>query len=287
MSRAKGVTSWWRTPSDILDGRTPLQELEDGDLTEVAVDNSDQRGQAGMVGEWGSCNGNPVRSSGTVINSVDSGCAAAAAQRRRVSIRSSRCTMWPVARARMRRRRPSILVGRSWRKGRYRRRCPAAVAVISFDAYISFRRCVMSAAHEQPTVVEQEQARQALQLLRDVDPAGETLDVTVAGTSESVHLPRAALDLIREVLANMAAGQGVTVVPAHAELTTQQAAQMLNVSRPHVIKLLDEGNIEYRMVGRHRRILASSLLAYQRTQLGTSRAAADELAALTEDLGLY
>ncbi|WP_179377538.1 hypothetical protein [Rhodococcus sp. ACS1] len=80
VSRAKGVTSWWRTPSDILDGRTPLQELEDGDLTEVAVDNSDQRGQTGMVGEWGSCNGNPVRSSGTVINSVDSGCAAAAAQ---------------------------------------------------------------------------------------------------------------------------------------------------------------------------------------------------------------
>jgi len=145
----------------------------------------------------------------------------------------------------------------------------------------------MSAAHDQPTVVEQEQARQALQLLRDVDPAGETLDVTVAGTAESVHLPRAALELIREVLANMAAGQGVTVVPAHAELTTQQAAQMLNVSRPHVIKLLDEGYIEYRMVGRHRRILASSLLAYQRTQLGASRAAADELAALTEDLGLY
>ncbi len=54
-----------------------------------------------------------------------------------------------------------------------------------------------------------------------------------------------------------------------------------------MIKLLDEGHIEYRMVGRHRRILASSLLAYQRTQLGTSRAAADELAALAEDLALY
>ncbi len=146
----------------------------------------------------------------------------------------------------------------------------------------------MYAAHDQPTVVEQEQARQALQLLRDVGQRrGETLDVTVAGTAESVHLPRAVLDLIREVLANMAAGQGVTVVPAHAELTTQQAAQMLNVSRPHVIKLLDEGHIEYRMVGRHRRILASSLLAYQRTQLGASRDAAEELAALTEDLKLY
>lgn len=141
---------------------------------------------------------------------------------------------------------------------------------------------------EQPSVIEQEQARQALQVLRGVEPAaGETLDVKVAGTAESVHLPRAAFDLIRDVLANMAAGQGVTVVPAHAELTTQQAAQMLNVSRPHVIKLLDDGHIEYRLVGRHRRILASSLLAYQRSQLGSARSAADELAALTEDLGLY
>ncbi|MDN3460656.1 helix-turn-helix domain-containing protein [Rhodococcus sp. APC 3903] len=85
----------------------------------------------------------------------------------------------------------------------------------------------------------------------------------------------------------MAAGQGVTVVPAHAELITQQAAQIFNVSRPHVIKLFDEGHIEYRLVGRHRRILASSLIAYQRSELGGARNAADELAALPEDLGLY
>ncbi|MDN3460772.1 helix-turn-helix domain-containing protein [Rhodococcus sp. APC 3903] len=141
---------------------------------------------------------------------------------------------------------------------------------------------------KQPSVIQQEQARQALQVLRGVDPdVGETLDVKVAGAAESVHLPRAAFELIRDVLANMAAGQGVTVVPAHAELTTQQAAQMLNVSRPHVIKLLDEGRIEFRLVGRHRRILASSLIAYRRSQLSGARNAADELAALTEDLGLY
>ncbi|UIR39715.1 helix-turn-helix domain-containing protein (plasmid) [Rhodococcus sp. DMF-1] len=142
-------------------------------------------------------------------------------------------------------------------------------------------------AVEHPTAVEQEQARQALSALRDVHPGADTFDVTVAGTSESVHLPGAALELIREVLANMAAGQGVTVVPAHAELTTQQAAELLNVSRPHVIKLLDEGRIRYRLVGRHRRILASSLLEYRRTQQRETRRAADDLAALSEDLGLY
>ncbi|HEY5855141.1 MAG TPA: helix-turn-helix domain-containing protein [Aldersonia sp.] len=144
---------------------------------------------------------------------------------------------------------------------------------------------------EQPSVVEQEQAREALRALRDLHPNTDTdngtVDVVVAGATESLHLPRAALDLIRDVLANMAVGQGVTVVPAHAELTTQQAAELLNVSRPHVIKLLDEGRIAYRRVGRHRRILASSLLDYQRAQLTEARRAAVDLTALSEDLGLY
>lgn len=108
-------------------------------------------------------------------------------------------------------------------------------------------------------------------MLRGVAPdVGETLDVKVWGTAESLHLPREAFELIRDVLANMAAGQGVTVVPAHAELTTQQAAEMLNVSRPHVIKLLDEGQIEYRLVGRHRRILASSLNSGSRHRFSRS-----------------
>ncbi|QXU56662.1 MULTISPECIES: helix-turn-helix domain-containing protein [Rhodococcus] len=142
-------------------------------------------------------------------------------------------------------------------------------------------------AIEHPSAVEQEQARQALNVLRDVKAGTDTFDVTVDGTSESVHLPSSALELIKDVLANMAAGQGVTVVPAHAELTTQQAAELLNVSRPHVIKLLDQGLIQYRLVGRHRRILASSLLEYRRTQQRDARGAADELAALSEDLGLY
>ncbi|QSE72393.1 helix-turn-helix domain-containing protein [Rhodococcus sp. PSBB049] len=142
-------------------------------------------------------------------------------------------------------------------------------------------------AVEHPTAVEQEQARQALSALRDVHPGADTFEVTVAGTSTSVPLPGAALESIREVLATMAAGQGVTVVPAHAELTTQQAAELLNVSRPHVIKLLDEGRIRYRLVGRHRRILASSLLEYRRTQQRETRRAADHLAALSDDLGLY
>nr|WP_207781945.1 helix-turn-helix domain-containing protein [Phytoactinopolyspora limicola] len=86
--------------------------------------------------------------------------------------------------------------------------------------------------------------------------------------------------------ANMAAGQGVTLVPAHAELTTQQAASLLNVSRPFLIGLLDQDEIEYRTVGTHRRIKASSLLDYMRRDDAKRRNAADELAALTQEMGL-
>ncbi|WP_184712020.1 excisionase family DNA-binding protein [Streptosporangium saharense] len=70
-------------------------------------------------------------------------------------------------------------------------------------------------------------------------------------------------------------GRGVTVVPSHAELTTQQAADMLNVSRPYLIKLLEEGEIPFRLVGKHGR----------RDDV-RRRTAADQLAALGQELGV-
>jgi len=94
---------------------------------------------------------------------------------------------------------------------------------------------------------------------------------------ETLVVPRGAVELLARVLAHMAAGQGVSVVPAHAELTTQQAAELLNVSRPFLIGLLDAGEIEYRKVGKHRRIKAQSLMAYMARDDQQRREAADEL----------
>ncbi|MGH3489613.1 MAG: helix-turn-helix domain-containing protein [Actinopolymorphaceae bacterium] len=67
-------------------------------------------------------------------------------------------------------------------------------------------------------------------------------------------MPRAAVRLLARILAHMAAGRGVSVIPVHAELTTQQAADMLNVSRPFLIGHLEAGEIDYTKVGSHRRV---------------------------------
>ena len=103
---------------------------------------------------------------------------------------------------------------------------------------------------------------------------------------EVLTLPRGALELLARVLAHMANGQGVSVVPANAELTTQQAADLLNVSRPFLIGLLDAGKIQYRLVGKHRRIRAESLLAFIRADDQRRRHVADELTALNQDMDL-
>ena len=110
----------------------------------------------------------------------------------------------------------------------------------------------------------------------------ETIPLEVADEvgRETLEVPRAAVILLARILAHMAAGRGVSVLPVHAELTTQQAADMLNVSRPFLIGLLDAGEIEYKKVGSHRRVRAESLLEYRRRDDENRRKAADELSAL-------
>lgn len=114
----------------------------------------------------------------------------------------------------------------------------------------------------------------------------EVVKLVVEDDDEELVVPRGAVELLARILAHMAAGRGVSVVPRHAELTTQQAADLLNVSRPYLIGLLNAGEIDYRRVGRHRRVLMASLVDYMRRDDVRRRDAADELAALNQELGL-
>jgi excisionase family DNA binding protein len=81
--------------------------------------------------------------------------------------------------------------------------------------------------------------------------------------AHSVVLPTSALRLLVDILAELAAGNAVKVVPVHAELTTQEAADLLNVSRPHLIKLLESGDLSYHKTGKHRRVRFADLMDYK------------------------
>ena len=119
------------------------------------------------------------------------------------------------------------------------------------------------------------------------DANGFRLEVKTDTTSEELILPASALRLLVSLLNELGQGNAVTLTPIRAELTTQQAADLLNVSRPHLVKLLDEGAIPSHKVGSHRRVQTEDLLAYKREFLAKRHAALDELQALSQELGMY
>ena len=124
-------------------------------------------------------------------------------------------------------------------------------------------------------------------ILREHPETEATVPLRAPDGDEDLTVPREAAEMLMRILASMAAGQPVTVIPDHAELTTQQAADLMNVSRPHVIKLLDEGKIQFRLVGTHRRVEAASVKDYVAQARTRQRVAADQLSELTEEMGMY
>jgi excisionase family DNA binding protein len=107
------------------------------------------------------------------------------------------------------------------------------------------------------------------------------------GTEDALIIPRATAVMFAQILDLLAQGRGVQIFPKEVELSTQQAADMLSVSRPYLIGLLESGKIHFRKVGRHRRIRFEDLMDYRRRDDLSRRTAADQLAELTEDLDLY
>jgi excisionase family DNA binding protein len=142
-----------------------------------------------------------------------------------------------------------------------------------------------------PGDADAELASRAARRIRDYLAAHQGTDpVRIGGElagDETLVVPRAATVMLAQILALLASGQGVQVIPDAAELTTQQAADFLNVSRPYLIGLLEAGGIPYRRVGTHRRIRFEDLREYRRQDDLGRRRAADELTQLSEDLGLY
>lgn len=141
-----------------------------------------------------------------------------------------------------------------------------------------------------PSEKAAELARDALRALQAMPLRGRAtavrLHAEVGAKSTTVAVPREVFELLVEILGQMANGNAVTLIPTHAEVTTQQAAELLNVSRPFLIGLLDEGKIPCRKVGSHRRIRVADVLAYKANDDAARRAALDELTAEGQDLGM-
>ncbi len=104
--------------------------------------------------------------------------------------------------------------------------------------------------------------------------------------AHAVPVPASAVRLFLRLLTEMSRGNSVTLIPTHAELTTQQAADLLNVSRPYIVKLLDESKVPSRSVGKYRRVRLDDLMAYKRKEDQTRARVLDELSALDQELGL-
>lgn len=101
-----------------------------------------------------------------------------------------------------------------------------------------------------------------------------------------LELPPSMYEVLRRAAHQLAAGLAVSIVPVGTQLSTQQAADLLGVSRPHVVKLLDSDEIPHTKVGKHRRVLLADVLTYRDRQAGRRINALDELARLSEDLPL-
>jgi excisionase family DNA binding protein len=103
---------------------------------------------------------------------------------------------------------------------------------------------------------------------------------------ESIVLPASSLRLLTDILVQMGQGNAVALLPVDAELSTQQAAELLNVSRPFLVKLLDERQIPCRKVGVHRRVLLRDVLAYKQRIDADRLKVLEELAAQAQELGM-
>lgn len=138
---------------------------------------------------------------------------------------------------------------------------------------------------EQEIALAKEGSRE-LSMVMTTPEETQEISVCLGHSEQKVHLPASAIQLLMDVLVNISQGNAVQIVPVLAELTTQQAADILLVSRPYLVKLLNEGKIEHRKVGSHRRIRYNDLLKFKALEERARKSVLDELAAEAQVLDM-
>lgn len=141
-----------------------------------------------------------------------------------------------------------------------------------------------------PSEKEAELAKESSRALSlHMKSRSETQEICIVddkGEHEAVKVPAAAMRMLLDILAEMAQGNAVSLIPVHAELTTQEAADLLNVSRPHLVRLIESGEIPFRKVGTHRRVRYEDVMKYKKGMDEAREKVLDELAKQAQELGM-
>lgn len=112
-------------------------------------------------------------------------------------------------------------------------------------------------------------------------------EIEIEETKAKIKIPLKALNLLAKILKETSLGRPVSIVPVATEVTTQAAAEIIGCSRPHIVKLLEEGKIKFTKVGKHRRIKYEDIMAYKKQMKNNQALLISQMMESDEDLGLY
>ncbi len=140
-----------------------------------------------------------------------------------------------------------------------------------------------------PTKQEQKVAIESYNALASIIKQLHTdkAEIEIEETKDKIVIPIRALKLLGDILKSMSQGKPISLVPVATEVTTQKAAEILGCSRPYLVKLLEEGKIEFTKVGRHRRIRFEDILKYKKRMKEEQKRNIIDIMNFDEDLGLY
>lgn len=143
--------------------------------------------------------------------------------------------------------------------------------------------------HKMPleSIMAQKQEADSIRQLENILSLQGSQAKLIGANGKAITIPESVYQVLRQVVHAMALGQAISIAPQEQEMTTQQAADILNVSRPYLIKLLEQGEIPYIKVGTHRRVRSQDLMTYKQ-QRDTKRSnLLDDLIQESQDMGFY
>ena len=144
---------------------------------------------------------------------------------------------------------------------------------------------LLSTPSDAEKALAKESSRQLAPLIQKERPS-TSISILEDDLGQRIVVPNVAISLLLEILTQMAQGNAVTLMPYHAELTTKQAADLLNVSRPFLVKLLESGELAHRMVGKHRRVLLQDVMKYKENIDRSRNETLNELVAQAQELNM-